>query len=101
LTLETPRSRIGKRDLLCREKRPTTIQVDTRDTKIKDHARERVPFRILGLFCLYTVYRQKRPSIQAKETYYAGKTYYDACCIEKRPNIQGKETYFKRKRDLI
>ena len=55
MTLETPRSRIGKRDLLCREKRPTMIQVDTRDTKIKDHARERD-----------LVYRQKRPSsIQA------------------------------------
>jgi hypothetical protein len=36
--------------------------------------------------------RQKRPSIEAKETYYRGK---------RRPTTEAKETYYRGKRDLV
>ena len=36
--------------------------------------------------------RQKRPTIEEKETYYMG---------QKRPSIEAKETYYRGKRDLL
>jgi hypothetical protein len=36
--------------------------------------------------------RQKRPIMQAKETYYAGKR--DLLCRQKKPIMQAKETYY-------
>ena len=52
------------------------------------------------------LYRQKRPAIQkkrptieAKETYYRGKR--DLLQRQKRPTIEAKETYYRGKRDLL
>jgi len=43
--------------------------------------------------------RQKRPTIEAKETYYRGKR--DLLWRQKRPTIETKETYYRDKRDLL
>ena len=45
------------------------------------------------------LYRQKRPTIEAKETYYRGKR--DLLQRQKRPTIEAKETYYRGKRDLV
>jgi hypothetical protein len=42
---------------------------------------------------------QKRPTIEAKETYYRGKR--DLLQRQKRPTIDAKETYYRGKRDLL
>jgi hypothetical protein len=43
--------------------------------------------------------RQKRPTIEAKETYYGGKR--DLLWMQNRPTIESKETYYRGKRDLL
>jgi len=43
--------------------------------------------------------RQKRPTIEAKETYYRGKR--DLLQRQKRPTTEAKETYYRGKRDLL
>ena len=43
--------------------------------------------------------RQKRPNIEAKETYYTGKR--DLLYRQKRPTLEAKETYYRGKRDLL
>jgi len=45
------------------------------------------------------LYRQKRPTIQTKETYYTDKR--DLLYRQKRPTILTKETYYTDKRDLL
>jgi hypothetical protein len=43
--------------------------------------------------------RQKRPTIEAKETYHRGKR--DLLQRQKRPTIEAKEIYYRGKRDIL
>jgi hypothetical protein len=52
-----------------------------------------------GRRVLCCLQRQKRPTTEAKETYYRGKR--DLLQRQKRPTIEAKETYYRGKRDLL